>query len=338
MGESTSEPLSGIPAGPPEMPQATDVAEGIRSGDRALLARAITLLESSRVQDRIKAEDILRSCSEGSGLRIGITGAPGVGKSTFIDALGSLLVARGLRVAVLSVDPSSRATGGSILGDKTRMPRLAGHPGAFIRSSPSGGVLGGITPTTRGAIQLCEAAGFAFVLVETVGVGQSELAARAVTDIVLLLVQPGSGDELQGIKRGIVEIADLLVVTKADGDNMQQASQTQRHYRRAAALHTGGFRRVETCSALTGAGMESVWRRVERMAEHLRASGKLERRRKAGARDAVMEALELALVSDCLASLEARSMLGELQEAVAAGIMSPLEAARRVIAAYRPVP
>lgn len=233
--------------------------------DRALLARAITLMESSHPAHRAQAETLLDSLMPhtGGAIRLGITGVPGVGKSTFIDALGMHLIAQGKRVAVLAVDPTSSRTGGSILGDKTRMYRLAQDEAAFIRPSPTGGTLGGVASRTREALLLCEAAGFDVVLVETVGVGQSETVVAQMTDTFLALMLSGAGDQLQGIKRGLMEMADLLVVNKADGDNIEPAKAAAQRYRSALKLLTpalAGWRpRVRTCSGLQGAGVVEVW-------------------------------------------------------------------------------
>src|ERR671913_197649 len=219
-------------------PKKTDVtAEAVQSGDRAALARAITLMESRRPDHREAARALLQSLmpSTGKAVRVGITGVPGVGKSTAIDTLGSMLTEQGHRVAVLAVDPSSTRTGGAILGDKTRMARLAADPNAFIRPSPSSGTLGGVAARTREAMLLCEAAGFDIVLVETIGVGQSEIAVADLTDFFLVLMLPGAGDELQGIKKGIVELADMIAVNKADGDGAERARAAAAEYQ--AALH-----------------------------------------------------------------------------------------------------
>lgn len=313
---------------------AAAIAEGIAGGDPMLLSRAITLQESSREPDRRLAQDVLRSLRGKPGVRIGITGAPGVGKSMFIDALGSYLTGRRHRVAVLAIDPTSSRTGGSILADKTRMSRLAADPRAFVRPSPSGGALGGITSSTHDAMRLCEAAGFSTVLVETVGVGQSEYRVRPLVDLLLLLVQPGAGDELQGIKRGIVEVADMFVVTKADGAALALARRAQRHYRRAAALRGSELRPVELCSALTGDGIEAVWQRIQARLEQLRSSGTLGRRRRVAAADSVRQALERELISSCLASEAAASAAAAAEQAVLEGRMTSLEAARSIVAAF----
>ncbi|WP_052121509.1 methylmalonyl Co-A mutase-associated GTPase MeaB, partial [Inquilinus limosus] len=240
------------------------IAARIRDGDRRALARAITLVESRRADHRERAEALLEALAPAAGgaVRIGISGPPGVGKSTFIESLGLHLTGQGHRVAVLAVDPSSQRSGGSILGDKTRMELLTRDPAAFIRPSPAGSTLGGVARRTRETLLLCEAAGHDVVIVETVGVGQSETAVAQMVDVFLLLLLPGAGDELQGIKRGIVEVADILVVNKADGDRKGAANHAAAEYRHALALlrGTGGWTPpVLQCSALENRGIDAVW-------------------------------------------------------------------------------
>src|ERR1043165_2283574 len=250
------------------MAAATDIkalARRVRDGDRASLARAITLIESKRADHRGQAHALVQELLPltGKAVRVGITGAPGVGKSTSIDALGTMLTGKGHKVAVLAVDPSSTRTGGSILGDKTRMARLAIDDKAFVRPSPSSGTLGGVAAKSRETMLLCEAAGFDVVLVETVGIGQSETAVADMTDFFLALMLPGAGDELQGIKKGLVELADMIAINKADGDNLQRAKAAAAEYR--AALHILTPRSpnwtppVLTYSALTGNGIAELW-------------------------------------------------------------------------------
>ncbi|MBX9842752.1 MAG: methylmalonyl Co-A mutase-associated GTPase MeaB [Xanthobacteraceae bacterium] len=255
------------------------LARRVRDGDRATLARAITLIESKRVDHRRQAHALVQELlpSTGKAVRVGITGAPGVGKSTTIDTLGTHLTSRGSKVAVLAVDPSSTRTGGSILGDKTRMARLATDDNAFIRPSPSSGTLGGVAAKTRETMLLCEAAGFDVVLVETVGIGQSETAVADMTDFFLALMLPGAGDELQGIKKGLVELADMIAVNKADGDNLGRAKAAAAEYR--AALHILTPRSpnwtppVLTYSALTGNGVAELWSQVLVHRERLTSTG-----------------------------------------------------------------
>lgn len=254
-------------------------ASGILAGDRVILARAITLVESELREDQHLAGEVLDAIMSrtGNSLRIGITGAPGVGKSTFIEAFGKTLIDDGRKIAVLTVDPSSQITGGSILGDKTRMATLARDTHAFIRPSPSGQTLGGVTKYTRETILLCEAAGFDTVIVETVGTGQSEIAIKNMVDFFLLLIQPGSGDELQGIKKGIVEMADAIAVTKADGENLQQAKTTQSEFRHALHLlqkqRSGWTPQVHLCSSLTQEGLPEIATMLEEYRKQVSATG-----------------------------------------------------------------
>ncbi len=264
---------------------AGEYVAGVRTGDVATLARALTLIESSSPHHQPLAEEVLTQLlpHAGRSIRLGVTGVPGVGKSTFIEAFGLHLVGRGLRVAVLAVDPSSGLSGGSILGDKTRMPRLASHPAAYIRPSPAAGTLGGVARKTREAMLVCEAAGYQVVLVETVGVGQSETAVADMTDCFLALMLPGAGDELQGIKRGLLEWVDLIAVNKADGPNRSAAELTARQYQtalQALAGRAGNAPMVLTCSALRQEGIDAVWDVIERRQARLKANGGLAERRR----------------------------------------------------------
>lgn len=268
-----------------------DMAAALVDGDRRALSRAITLVESTRDDHRTTAQALLEEVlpHTGKATRIGVTGAPGVGKSTFIDAFGSMLVAKGRRVAVLAVDPSSTETGGSILGDKTRMTTLATNPAVYIRPSPTAGHLGGIGRRTRDAVLFCEAAGYDPVIVETVGVGQSETTVDKVTDLFLLLVAPGGGDDLQGIKRGIMELADLVVVNKADGPTRDLAASTAADYRRAVHLlrpkHPGVETPVLTCSSTEPQGIDTVWHELSSLRETLLTSGAIRMQRRSQAVD-----------------------------------------------------
>ena len=267
-------------------PSVVELAAGVRAGDRAVLGRAITLVESRNPDHQADAQSLLQRLlpDTGQARRVGITGVPGVGKSTFIEALGGRLTAAGHRVAVLAVDPTSRRTGGSILGDKTRMARLSADPAAFIRPSPSAGVLGGVTRVTRETMLLCEAAGYDVVLVETVGAGQSETAVSDMVDFFLVLMLPGAGDELQGIKKGVLELADMIAVNKADGDNERAARKAVREYRSALHILQPASPNwqvpVVTCSGLRDLGLEALWQRIEEHARVLGASGELEARRR----------------------------------------------------------
>jgi LAO/AO transport system kinase len=313
-------------ASPPDVPA---LARKLRAGDRATLARAITLIESKRADHQRDAHRLVQELlpDTGKAARVGITGTPGVGKSTTIDALGSYLTGKGHRVAVLAVDPSSTRTGGSILGDKTRMARLANDVNAFIRPSPAAGTLGGVAAKTRETMLICEAAGFDVILVETVGIGQSETAVADMTDFFLVLMLPGGGDELQGIKKGVVEIADLIAVNKADGDNIKRAKAAAGEYR--AALHILTPRSptwmppVITYSALTGAGIAELWRQVEAHRQQLSAVGEFAERRREQQVKWMWSMLEdrfrLHLKTD--ARLKAR--LPAIEKAVANGTLSP---------------
>lgn len=275
-----------------------EAARAIRSGDRRALARAITQLESTRESDYLRGQAILEAlvAFSGSAIRVGITGPPGVGKSTFIEALGLHLVDQGKRVAVLAVDPSSPVTGGSILGDKTRMERLTVRPEAFIRPSPSSGSLGGVAHRTREVMLLCEAAGYDVVLIETVGIGQSEVAVASMVDFFLVLLLPAGGDELQGIKKGVVELADALVVNKADGQTVQVADRTRVDYAGALELiraqHEQWRPRALVASALESRGIEPVWETVLEHRQMLEETGKLDGQRRDQARSWMWKLIE----------------------------------------------
>jgi LAO/AO transport system kinase len=267
---------------PYDIPKLT---EGILAGDRASLAQGITLVESRAVKHRVPARELMQAILPYSGgaLRVGLTGTPGAGKSTFIEALGMMLCQQGKKVAVLAVDPSSSRSGGSILGDKTRMEDLSRHDNAFIRPSPSGASLGGVAARTREALLICEAAGYDVILVETVGVGQSETAVRTMTDFFLLLQIAGAGDELQGIKKGVIELADAIVVNKADGDNKLRAKLAKVEYTKVMHFlspFTPGWKpKALMCSAMTGEGIDKVWALIERFRDQLNESGVFEARR-----------------------------------------------------------
>jgi LAO/AO transport system kinase len=267
-------------------PTVEELTKGVLNGNRGLLARAITLIESDAERHFTQAQELLHNLlpHTGKSIRIGITGVPGAGKSTFIEAFGTFLCDQGYRVAVLAVDPSSSISGGSILGDKTRMEKLARNPRAFIRPSPSGGKLGGVHRKTRETMLLCEAAGFDVILVETVGVGQSEVIVRDMVDFFMLLVLTGAGDELQGMKKGIMELADAVIVNKADGTNKQEAEKTKEEYNRV--LHflqpaTKGWEtKAFTCSALYNTGIDEIWTAIEKFEKQTKQSGVFDDRRR----------------------------------------------------------
>ena len=316
------------------------LAAAVRSGDRRALARAVTLVESTRADHRDAAARLLEllAPAAGAAFRIGVSGVPGAGKSTFIETFGLNLIAGGHRVAVLSVDPSSPASGGSILGDKTRMAELARRPEAFIRPTASGGTLGGVARRTREALLVCEASGFDIVLVETVGVGQSETAVAGMTDLFLLLLVPGGGDELQGIKRGIVELADLVLVNKADGDLAGAAERAVDAYRNALTLlrpRTAGWEvPVAACSSLTGAGIAAAWETMQRYRETLTASGVLAARRAAQASDWLWSETAETLLERLREHPGVRERLPELERAVRAGALPPTVGARRLLESF----
>jgi len=318
-----------------------DLADRVAAGERRALARAITLVESGRGDHRDRATDLLAALgTDRQGMRIGLSGTPGVGKSTFIEAFGQMLTGRGLRVAVLAVDPSSTRSGGSILGDKTRMERLSRDPNAFIRPSPSQSHLGGVARRTREVIALCEAAGYDVVLVETVGVGQSETMVADMTDLFVLLLAPAGGDELQGVKRGIMEIADLILVNKADGDLAAAANRTCADYAGALNLlrrrpqDPDGFPCARAVSAVTGTGLEAAWTDMQALADWRRSEGHWDARRHAQARHWFEEEVRHGLLAQ-LRDGAAAARLRELGAAVARGETPPGVAADRMLAFLR---
>lgn len=309
--------------------------EGVLAGNRVVLARAITLVESVLAADAERAAQLLDTilAHTGKSRRLGITGVPGVGKSTFIDALGMHVIRdRGERMAVLTVDPSSPISGGSILGDKTRMERLSAEPNAFIRPSPSGGHLGGVARRTRETILLCEAAGFQNVFIETVGVGQSETAVRSMSDFFLLLMLAGAGDELQGIKRGIIEMIDGMAINKADGDNLQKAERARAEY--ASALHLfppsgdGWTPRVLACSAINSTGVAEVWQMVLDHETQLGESGKIAERRMRGDLQWMDDLISMGLAEKFRAQTDVAERLPALRREVKNGLITPLAASR----------
>jgi LAO/AO transport system kinase len=312
------------------------LAKELRAGNRASLARAITLIESRRGDHQAAARELVQALlpSTGKAMRVGITGSPGVGKSTTIDALGSFLIEGGQKVAVLAVDPTSARTGGSILGDKTRMARLAVSDAAYIRPSPSSGTLGGVAAKTREAMLLCEAAGFDAILVETVGIGQSETAVADMTDFFLALMLPGAGDELQGIKKGLVELADMIAINKADGDNLKRAQQAAADYR--SALHILSPRSehwqppVVTYSALTGAGIAELWRKILDHRAAMNACGDFAKRRREQQVKWMWSMLEQRMMARLRADTSTRARVKKIEADVADGRTTPAVAAEQI--------
>lgn len=308
----------------------------ILEGDRIGLSQAITLVESALAEHQEIAQQIIEQCIPfaGKSVRIGITGVPGVGKSTFIDAFGTHLTRLGHRVAVLAIDPSSQRSKGSILGDKTRMEQLAADPNAYVRPSPSAGSLGGVARKTRETVVLCEAAGFDVIIIETVGVGQSETAVHSMVDFFLLLMLAGAGDELQGIKRGIMEMADAIVINKADGDNIPKAMQAKAQYQSALHLFpptpSGWIPRVETCSAITGSGIDTVWKMMEEYFSLTRSNGYFQSNRNNQAVNLMTESLQEYLKQAVFGNPDIENFYSQMKKAVVEGHISPYTAARKV--------
>ncbi|MEV4319357.1 methylmalonyl Co-A mutase-associated GTPase MeaB [Actinocrispum sp. NPDC049592] len=318
----------------------TDFVRGVLAGERAVLSRAITLVESTRADHRQQAQEMLVELlpHAGGAHRVGITGVPGVGKSTFIDALGTSLTAAGHKVAVLAVDPSSSRTGGSILGDKTRMARLAVDPAAFIRPSPTSGTLGGVARATRETIVLMEAAGYDIVLVETVGVGQSEITVAGMVDCFLFLTLARTGDQLQGIKKGVLELADVIAVNKADGEHEKEARKAARELAGALRLLRSGDELwtppVLTCSGLTGAGLDTLWEQVRSHHSTLDAAGELTAKRSRQQVDWTWSMVRDALMSRLSDNPEVRAITPEVERDVQDGRLTPTLAAERILKAF----
>lgn len=317
-----------------------EYVEGVKKGDRMILAKAITLIESNAPKDFDKAQRVLQALlpRTGHSLRIGITGVPGAGKSTFIEAFGQLLCQQGYKVAVLAVDPTSSITGGSILGDKTRMQKLSREPNCFIRPSPSGGTLGGVARKSRETMMLCEAAGCDVILVETVGVGQSETTVRSMVDFFMLVVLTGAGDDLQGIKKGIMELADAIVVNKADGDNLERAKVTQGEYERMVEFirpATEGWKtHAYRCSALQKTGLLELWAVMREFEKVTKKSGAFENRRQrqiiAWVKTMIDEHLHNLFYEDPVI----KGRLPEVRAAVLAGVVSPSQAVAELIRTF----
>ncbi|MDO9565503.1 MAG: methylmalonyl Co-A mutase-associated GTPase MeaB [Candidatus Desulfaltia sp.] len=311
--------------------------QGVLKRDRPVLAKTITLIESSLASHQDLARTIIDSLLPytGKAVRLGITGVPGAGKSTFIESLGMPLVKKGSRVAVLAVDPSSTRSGGSILADKTRMERLSVEEKAFIRPSPSGGILGGVARKTRETMLVCEAAGFDVIIVETVGVGQSETAVASMVDFFLVLMLAGAGDELQGIKKGISELADAIVINKADGDNIERVKKAKKEYEIALHLLSPASPTwtppVLTCSALEMTGVEDIWKAVLDHRQRLTATGELESKRKKQAVDWMWSLLDEGLKERFYNNPDVKRMLPKMKREVEKGLIAPTNAAQKLL-------
>jgi len=318
-----------------------DIANGVRAGNVRALAKAITLIESRNLDHSLAATTLLDELlpATGNSIRIGISGVPGAGKSTFIEAFGMHLLSQGHKVAVLAVDPSSQLSGGSILGDKTRMEELARQTSAFIRPSPAGQTLGGVARKTRETMLVCEAAGFDVIIVETVGVGQSEITVASMVDFFLLLQLPNAGDELQGIKRGVMEIADAIVINKSEGDNRPRAQLARQQY--ANALHMLKPKSLNwqvpamLCSALHNEGVAEVWSVVQDFRARMQQSGELEKKRMLQASDWMWTLLMDDLKEMFLRDRNVEALLAQVQDAVASGVTTPSAAARRLLEAFK---
>lgn len=316
------------------------LAQGVLARDRAMLSRAITLTESSLAEHQALAQEVLHRllAQTGKAMRVGISGVPGVGKSSFIEALGLRLIDKGHRVAVLAIDPSSQRSGGSILGDKTRMAQLAVNDSAYIRPSPTGGHLGGVTRVTRESLLLCEAAGFDVVLVETVGVGQSETVVSEMVDCYLVLMLPGAGDELQGIKKGVLELADIIAVNKADGSTINEARQARASYQRALSIlqNPGSWKPLAmTCSALTGEGLEELWQQVRAHRRQLIDSGELTQRREQQRVRWMWSMVEQQVLASLRENPALQPLIRETETAVRRQTMTALQATNALLGAWR---
>jgi len=315
--------------------------KGIKSGDRTVLSRAITLIESARAEHAKQAQDIIEQClpATGDSIRIGITGVPGVGKSTFIETLGNYIIEKGRKLAVLAIDPSSTRSGGSILGDKTRMETLANNPDAFIRPSPTAGSLGGVARKTRETIYLCEAAGYDTIFIETVGVGQSETAVHSMVDFFLLLMLAGAGDELQGMKRGIFEMADAIAINKTDDMPEKQVQRAVREYKNALHLYppaeSGWEPQVTTCSALEETGITEIWIMIEESISLVKENGFFEMNRKKQARHWMYESIHQHLKDDFYDNASVKKALEKTENQVLNGQISSFKAARKLLDIYR---
>lgn len=314
-----------------------DYVNGVLSKNLTILSKTITLIESNSAEHIKIGQEVLKKLLPytGKSIRIGITGSPGAGKSTFIEAFGTYLCKQGLKIAVLAIDPSSTITKGSILGDKTRMEKLAREPNAFIRPSPSGGALGGVSRKTRETILVCEAAGYDVILIETVGVGQSEVTVRSMVDFFMLLLIPGSGDELQGIKKGVVELADMLVVNKADGNYIEKANVTRHQYALALSMlqpATDGWKTIAvTASALTGKGIPEIWTEINRFVDITKRLSVFDKRRKEQTLQWVYSIIEEELKKRFYENPEISRILPEIEKSVLDGILTPTNAVSQLL-------
>lgn len=319
---------------------ADEFVKGILDQNRVILSKAITLIESTKTSDQQLGQEVIEKCLPHSGrsIRIGITGVPGVGKSTFIEALGLHVLSLGHKLAVLAIDPSSTRSGGSILGDKTRMTQLSTHPDVFIRPSPSAGTLGGVARKTRETIILCEAAGFDVIFIETVGVGQSETTVHSMVDFFLLLMLAGAGDELQGIKRGIMEMADAIFINKADGDNRVKALQARLEYQNALQLfpvtESGWKPVVDICSAITGEGIPEVWKTISEYREFTRVNGYFLQKRKQQKIHIMSEMIRESLLNDFYSCQNVIAILPDMESSVLDDKISPYNAAQKLLEIY----
>lgn len=317
-----------------------EYVEGIKKGDRTILSRAITLIESTKNEHRELAQDIIEQClpDTGNSIRIGITGVPGVGKSTFIEALGNHILDKGKKLAVLAIDPSSTRTKGSILGDKTRMETLANKDNAFIRPSPTAGSLGGVARKTRETIYLCEAAGYDTIFIETVGVGQSETAVHSMVDFFLLLMLAGAGDELQGIKRGIMEMADTIAINKTDDTKPKTVQQAVREYRNALHLYpemkSGWNPKVTTCSALTGDGISEIWEIIREYIELTKSNGYFDDKRNRQAKHWMYDSITNQLTEHFYDNEAVKKQQEKIEQQVLNGKLSSFKAAQKLLNLY----
>lgn len=315
--------------------------DGILSGNRIILSKAITLIESRLAEDKVLAQNLLEQILPhiGHSIRIGITGVPGVGKSTFIESFGKIITAENKKIAVLAVDPTSQITGGSIMGDKTRMEELSHDPLAYIRPSPAGNTLGGVANKTRETILLCEAAGYEIIIVETVGVGQSETVVKGMVDFFLLLMLAGAGDELQGIKRGIIEMADAIAITKADGDNIQASKNARLEYLHALHLYPASINNwqtpVMTCSALNNSGITEIWETIQTYTKKMQASGFWDTNRQKQNLEWMYAFILQSLEDDFFNNSVVKARFHDIQEKILSGKMLPIQGAKALLNSFR---